>query len=257
MSAVGGGYDLSVSTYSVDGRVFQVEYAQKAVEKEGTAIGIKCSDGVVVGLEKILQSKMLVKSSNKRIYTVDRHAGVALNGLAADSRALSNRIQEEASSYKEFYGVAVPGHVLADRVAQFVHAHTLYWYLRPFGCAAMIASHDAHKGYQLHTVEPNGVSYRYFANAIGKNRQAAKTELEKINFETITCREAAQTIANIIFKNHDELKDKKFELELGWICDESNRQFTHVPRDFREEVVKKAIEEKERDEMDSDSEDDA
>lgn len=28
-------YDLSVTTYSPDGRVFQVEYANKAVEKSG------------------------------------------------------------------------------------------------------------------------------------------------------------------------------------------------------------------------------
>jgi len=35
MSATGAGYDQSVSTYSPNGRVFQVEYAGKAVEKGG------------------------------------------------------------------------------------------------------------------------------------------------------------------------------------------------------------------------------
>ena len=35
MSATGAGYDYSVMTYSPDGRVFQVEYAYKAVEKSG------------------------------------------------------------------------------------------------------------------------------------------------------------------------------------------------------------------------------
>uniref|UniRef100_A0A672SDV1 Proteasome alpha-type subunits domain-containing protein n=1 Tax=Sinocyclocheilus grahami TaxID=75366 RepID=A0A672SDV1_SINGR len=32
MSSIGTGYDLSASTFSPDGRVFQVEYATKAVE---------------------------------------------------------------------------------------------------------------------------------------------------------------------------------------------------------------------------------
>ncbi|PNI83588.1 PSMA3 isoform 4 [Pan troglodytes] len=32
MSSIGTGYDLSASTFSPDGRVFQVEYAMKAVE---------------------------------------------------------------------------------------------------------------------------------------------------------------------------------------------------------------------------------
>jgi 20S proteasome subunit alpha 7 len=35
MSSIGTGYDLSASTYSPDGRVFQIEYANKAVENSG------------------------------------------------------------------------------------------------------------------------------------------------------------------------------------------------------------------------------
>ena len=35
MGSIGTGYDLSVSTYSPDGRIFQVEYANKAVENSG------------------------------------------------------------------------------------------------------------------------------------------------------------------------------------------------------------------------------
>uniref|UniRef100_A0A8C6BZZ9 Proteasome alpha-type subunits domain-containing protein n=1 Tax=Monodon monoceros TaxID=40151 RepID=A0A8C6BZZ9_MONMO len=45
MSSIGTRYDLSASTFSPDGRVFQVEYAMKAVENSGTAIGIRCKDG--------------------------------------------------------------------------------------------------------------------------------------------------------------------------------------------------------------------
>ncbi len=52
-------YDHSCAMYSPEGRVFQVEYAQKAVSTQGTAIGIRCRDGVVLAVEKPIVSKML------------------------------------------------------------------------------------------------------------------------------------------------------------------------------------------------------
>mmetsp|Transcript_22506 Transcript_22506/g.35327 ORF Transcript_22506/g.35327 Transcript_22506/m.35327 type:complete len:115 (-) Transcript_22506:761-1105(-) len=76
MSATGSGYDLSVTTFSPDGRVFQVEYATKAIEKSGTAIGIRCVDGVVLGVEKSIISRMILTDSNRRIHTVGTHSGI-------------------------------------------------------------------------------------------------------------------------------------------------------------------------------------
>lgn len=54
----------------------QVEYAVKAVENGGTAVGIRCKDGVVLAVEKIITSKLLKPGANKRIATVDRHVGI-------------------------------------------------------------------------------------------------------------------------------------------------------------------------------------
>lgn len=48
----------------------------KAVENGGTAIGIRCKDGVVLALEKLVTSRLLKKDANKRIATVDRNIGV-------------------------------------------------------------------------------------------------------------------------------------------------------------------------------------
>lgn len=75
-TSIGTGYDLANSIFSPDGRNFQVEYAVKAVENGGTSIGIRCKDGVVLAVEKIVTSKLLKQGANKRIATVDRHLGV-------------------------------------------------------------------------------------------------------------------------------------------------------------------------------------
>lgn len=126
-AGIGTGYDLSVTTFSPDGRVFQSEYAQKAVDNSGTAVGIRCKDGVVLGVEKLVLSKMMVAGSNRRIEAVDRHAGVATAGLAPDGRQIANRAAAEASNYKSFHGDAIPGHVLNERLASYKHMFNLYW----------------------------------------------------------------------------------------------------------------------------------
>ena len=53
-----------------------MEYAVKAVENGGTSVGIRCRDGVVLAVEKVVTSKLLKSGANKRIATVDRHLGV-------------------------------------------------------------------------------------------------------------------------------------------------------------------------------------
>ena len=41
-----------------------------------TAIGIKLKDGIILAVEKLVTSKLLVPGANKRIATVDTHAGI-------------------------------------------------------------------------------------------------------------------------------------------------------------------------------------
>ncbi|KAB1254178.1 Proteasome subunit alpha type-3 [Camelus dromedarius] len=62
-----------------------------------------------------------------------------------------------------------------------------------------------------------GVSYGYWGCAIGKARQAAKTEIEKLQMKEMTCCDVVKEVAKIIYIVHDEVKDKAFEPELGWV----------------------------------------
>ena len=49
-----------------------------------------------------------------------------------------------------------------------------------------------------------------------------------------------------IYYLHEEVKDKPFELELTWVCDESGRKHTLVPEELRQEAIKYAVEEKKK-----------
>nr|GME21568.1 proteasome subunit alpha type-3-like [Ipomoea batatas] len=52
----------------------------------------------------------------------------------------------------------------------------------------------------------------------------------------MTCRQGVIEVAKIIYGIHDEAKDKAFELEMSWVCDESNRQHQKVPDQLLEEA---------------------
>lgn len=244
MASSGSGYDLSSSTFSPDGRIFQVEYASKAVENAGTALGLKCRNGIVLCVEKPLPFKMLLPNSNRRIHTVDTHSGVAITGLVSDGRQIVNRAREEAANYSETYGTKIPPSLLSDRLSSYIHYFTLHGSLRPFGTTALVASYDPEtEEHSLHMVEPSGVSYEYFGCAAGKGRQPAKTEMEKLNLnkpniaENIDVREGVKQLSRMIHSLHEDGKDKPFELEMSWLCEESGWMHKGVPKDIIKEAV--------------------
>jgi len=239
MSSIGTGYDLSASQFSPDGRVFQVEYAQKAVENSGTAVGIRGKDGVVFGVEKLVTSKLYEVGANKRIFHIDRHIGMAVAGLLADARQLAEIARQEAANYKSQYGNDVPCKVLADRVAMYMHAYTLYSFVRPFGCSVIFSSY-ADKVPQMFMIEPSGICHGYFGCTIGKARQAAKTEIEKIKMKEMPMRELVKEVAKIIYTVHDEVKDKAFELELSWVGADTHGKHELVPADIMAEAERYA-----------------
>ncbi|KAJ1992748.1 putative proteasome subunit alpha type-7 [Dimargaris cristalligena] len=241
MTSIGTGYDLSVSTYSPDGRLFQVEYAGKAVDNSGTAIGLRVKDGVVLAVEKLTQSKMLVPGSNLRIQAADRHIGIATSGLLADTKHIVNRVRDEARSYRDIYGIPIPAKVMAERLGLYVQAYTSYSSVRPFGCSTLIGMVDE-DGPQLYMVEPSGNFWGYHACAVGKGKQVARTELEKLKLADMTARQAIKEATRVIYTAHDEAKDKEFELELTWISDETNGRFERVPKELVAEAEAYAAE---------------
>lgn len=229
MSSIGTGYDLSASQFSPDGRIFQIEYAQKAVDNAGTAVALRGKDGVVFAVEKLVTSKLHEKGANRRIFSIDRHIGCAVAGLIADARAVVQIGRDEAHTYRKEKGQRIPVKYLKDRVSMYLHAYTLYSALRPFGTAVLMGSWDPVDGAELYCLDPSGSNHGYFGCAIGKAKQAAKTEMEKIKFKDMSCRNLIREAAKVIYIVHDEIKDKAFELELSWITEDTKGRHEAVP----------------------------
>lgn len=276
MTSIGTGYDLSNSVFSPDGRNFQVEYATKAVENGGTAVGLRCKDGVVLALEKIVTSKLLKKGANKRIATVDRNIGIVSSGLVPDGRHFVSRARDEAAEWRRMYKAPIKTAALAGRMGSFVQAYTLVSSARPFGVTSIIGGWDSeaevpvdgqvgsgptigsggkkegvkHGGPCLYMVEPSGLYWGYYGAATGKGRQAAKAELEKLNLHeaNLSLEQGVKEAARIIYFAHEDSKDKEFELEMTWISTldgPTKGRHEEVPKALREEaerLAKKALE---------------
>ncbi|CAH0560310.1 unnamed protein product [Brassicogethes aeneus] len=253
MSSIGTGYDLSASQFSPDGRVFQVEYAMKAVENSGTIIGLKAKDGVILAAEKLILSKLHETGTNRRIFNIDTHIGMAVSGLIADARQIVEIARKEAAAYRTKYGTKIPVKFLNDRVSMYIHAYTLYSAIRPYGCSVILSSFDNDEP-EMYTIDPSGVSFGFHGCATGKAKQSAKTEIEKLKLGNYTCKELVKEAAKIIYTVHDELKDKNFELELSWVCKDSKGVHEKVPDSVYSDAEKAAKQAMEAD-SESDTED--
>ncbi|RQM07251.1 hypothetical protein DH86_00000971 [Scytalidium sp. 3C] len=282
MTSIGTGYDLTNSVFSPDGRNFQVEYAVKAVENGGTSIGIRCKDGVVLAVEKIISSKLLKPGANKRIATIDRHMGVVSSGLVPDGRHFVSRARDEAQNWRQVYKTPITTGDLANRMGGYLQAYTLYSSVRPFGITAIVGGFDAqdelpvdgqvgegpsigsggkvegkkYGGPKLYMIEPSGLYWGYYGAATGKGRQTAKAELEKLNLadETLSLEDAVKEAARIIYVAHDDNKDKEFELEMTWISGlngPTKGRHQEVPKELLEEaerLAKKSLEDDDEEE---------
>ncbi|KAI1159785.1 nucleophile aminohydrolase [Nemania serpens] len=281
MTSIGTGYDLANSIFSPDGRNFQVEYAVKAVESGGTSVGIRCKDGVVLAVEKVVTSKLLKPGANKRIATVDKHLGVVYSGMIPDGHHFVDRARDESRAWRETFKTPISTSDLASRMGGYLQAYTLYQSVRPFGITAILGGFDseleapvdgevgsgpsvgaggrvegrAHGGPGLYMIEPSGMYWGYYGAATGKGRQAAKAELEKLNLAEgkLDLKQAVKEAARIIYVAQQDNKDKEFELEMSWISGAdgpTKGRHVEVPKDLLEEaerLAKKAISEDDED----------
>jgi len=250
MSSIGSGYDLSVDTFSPDGRIFQVEYAMKAIENSSTIVGLRCTDGVVLATEKLITSQLHVQGDNSRIFKIDDHIGMAAAGLLPDARSLAEYCRENAADFRREFGRPIPIKQLCHNVAAYVHAYTRHGSIRPFGCTLLLSCYLNGKP-ELWTIDPSGAAFGYKGATAGKAKNNAKTEIEKLDLNTMNIETGLKEAARIIHTVHDEIKDKGFELELSWVS-AANPKHGRVPKDVAakaEEAAKQAL-------ADSDSEDD-
>ncbi|KEG11393.1 putative proteasome alpha 1 subunit [Trypanosoma grayi] len=174
-------YDTDTTTWSPTGRLFQVEYANEAVNNGSAAVGVKNREYVV--LTALKRSPVAELSSyQEKVFKLDDHVGMAIAGLVADGRVLARFLRTESMNYRYMHDSNLPLSLMTDMIGDKHQRHIQHAGKRPFGVGLLIAGHDS-TGPHLYQTAPSGDVFEFKATAMGLRSQAARTYLEK-HFET-------------------------------------------------------------------------
>lgn len=229
------GYDRAITMFSPDGRLLQVEYAKKTVRQGSTAIGMVCSDGVLLVADKPVLDPLVVPSSIEKIFQVDDHICAAASGILSDARILIERAQVNAQQHKVTFDAPIDTIAIVKNICNLKQLCTQSGGLRPFGVGLLIAGIDPDNVPRLFETDPTGIFFQYKATAIGKAEPDVEKFLAKNYKDSITIKQgltlALNALSTVLGKdfnvkrvdaNHIALESKVFrrfsseEIEKSW-----------------------------------------
>ena len=198
--AAPGAYDRAITVFSPDGRLFQVEYALETVNKGATIVGIGCAEGVVLGAEEKIESKLQDPEYTWKIFEVDSHLGAAVVGLGSDARILIDQARIFAQSNRLMYDEAIDVEIITKRISDIKQLYTQHAGVRPFGVSIIFAGTDK-TGSRIFSTDPSGSYRAYKAIAIGIGKEAVENMLKEEYKEDMTLEETTKLCIKCLYKS--------------------------------------------------------
>jgi len=231
----GMGYDRAITVFSPDGSLYQVSYASEAVKKGATALGVKCSEGVVLAVDKRIPSKLVEPESFEKIFRIDEHIGAATSGIISDARVLIDRARLEAQINRLTYNESISTSVLAKKIGDLKQQYTQYGGLRPFGVSLIIAGINDLP--EIFVTEPSGAYLAWKATAIGEGRDTAMKVFEEEYKDNLTMEETIM-LALKALKASIEGEIDKSNIEMA-ILDKKTKKFEKLEGEKVKEYIAK------------------
>jgi len=196
--AAPGAYDRAITVFSPDGRLFQVEYAMELVNRGATILGIRCSEGVVLGAEENVEP-LEEEEYSWKIFKVDEHIGAAIVGLSSDARILIDQARVYAQSNRLTYDEPIDTEVVTKRVCDIMQLYTQHAGVRPFGISIIFGGVDK-TGNRLLGTHPSGVYRGYKATAWGGGRETVLAILKDEYKEDMILEETTKLAVKCLVK---------------------------------------------------------
>ncbi|GMT00378.1 hypothetical protein PENTCL1PPCAC_22552, partial [Pristionchus entomophagus] len=190
-------YDRAITIFSPDGHLFQVEYAQEAVKKGSTAVGVRGKNCIVIGVEKKAIPALQDERTIRKIHMIDDHVMLAFAGLSADARILVDKARLECQSYKLTLEDPVTIAYIARFIANTKQRFTQSPGRRPFGISMLIGGFDHDGTPRLFKTEPSGAYYEYLANSTGRGEKTVREYLEE-QFSEDSVKDEASSLLLVI-----------------------------------------------------------
>ncbi|KAF4696475.1 Proteasome subunit alpha type-4 [Perkinsus olseni] len=209
-------YDSRTTTFSPEGRLYQVEYAMEAINNAGSTVGVLGKQCVILAGEKKTISKLLESGkASEKIYPIDDHVVCAVAGITSDANVLINQLRLSAQRYRYSYQEPIPVEKLVTSICDVKQQYTQFGGLRPFGVSFLFAGYDDHYGFQLYHTDPSGNLSGWKATAIGVNNQTAQGILKTDWHEDMSTKECLDLVAKVLVKSMDTATPTAETLEFG------------------------------------------
>jgi proteasome alpha subunit len=196
--AAPGAYDRAITVFSPDGRLFQVEYAMELVNRGATILGMRCSEGVVLGAEENVEPLEEAEYSWK-IFKIDEHIGAAIVGLSSDARILIDQARIYAQSNRLTYDEPIDVEVVTKRTCDIKQLYTQHAGVRPFGVSIIFGGVDK-TGNRVFYTHPSGTYRGYKATAVGAGRETVLSVLKDEYREEMKLDEAIKLAVKCLVK---------------------------------------------------------